>query len=71
MEEYSMVDIWRIRHPNLQTFTRHENHRNGLVQSRLDYWLLSSRIILSNTSCKNKTRLLLRSQLNYNNYENK
>ena len=40
-EEYSLIDLWRVRHPDKKAYTRKENSRNGLVQSRLDYWLVS------------------------------
>ena len=41
MSEYNLIDIWRSRHPNDSKYTRTEKSRNGLIQSRLDYWLLS------------------------------
>ena len=41
MEEYKLVDIWRLRNPKDLKFTRRERSRAGLVQSRLDYWLIS------------------------------
>ena len=41
MNEYDLADIWRIRNPDKKTYTRRENSKIGLVQSRLDYWLAS------------------------------
>ena len=41
-DEYSLLDLWRIRHPDDLIFTRRERCRGGLVQSRLDYWLIST-----------------------------
>ena len=41
MEEYKLIDIWRLRNPNDLKFTRHEKTRGGLVQSRLDYFLIA------------------------------
>ena len=41
MSEYSLVDIWRHRNTTLTHFTRREKSHNGIVQSRLDYWLVS------------------------------
>ena len=35
------MDIWRIRNPNKKEFTRSANSRGGIVESRLDYWLVS------------------------------
>ena len=42
LEEYSLIDIWRIRNDSVKQFTRREKSRSGLVQSRLDYWFISS-----------------------------
>ena len=44
MEEHKLVDIWRLRNPNDLKFTRREKTRGGLVQSRLDYFLISESI---------------------------
>ena len=41
-EEYMLhVHIWRVRNPNSKIFTRRQKCKNGLVQSRLDYFLTS------------------------------
>ena len=44
MTEYDLNDIWRIRNQHQKIHTRRENSKLGLVQSRLDYWLVSIRI---------------------------
>ena len=41
IENFKLVDIWRLRHPNELRFTWRARGRNGLVQSRLDYILIS------------------------------
>ena len=41
-EEFSFVDIWRVRNPDVMSFTRTQNCRGGAVLSRLDYWLVSA-----------------------------
>ena len=41
MEEYTLCDIWRVRNPHSLKFTRVERGRGGIVQSRLDYFLVS------------------------------
>ena len=41
IEEFKLIDIWRLRNPNELKFTRRERARGGLVQSRLDFWLIS------------------------------
>ena len=53
-EEVNLVDIWRIRNPNSKTFTRRENSKSGLIQSRLDYFLISNSIsyMITNTEIK-------------------
>ena len=43
-EEYSLVDLWRVRNPDKKQYTRRERSRNGVVHSRLDYWLISTSI---------------------------
>ena len=40
-QEMSLTDIWRIRHENIPGFTRKQKIKLGLVQSRLDLWLIS------------------------------
>ena len=40
-EEYSLIDIWRVRNPWSKEYTRCENSRGGVVEPRLDYWLIS------------------------------
>ena len=40
-QEMSLTDIWRIRHENIPGFTRRQRTKLGLVQSRLDLWLIS------------------------------
>ena len=53
-EELNLVDIWRIRNPNTKTFTRRENSKSGLIQSRLDYFLISNSLsyLITNTEIK-------------------
>ena len=41
MIEYNLIDIWRSRYPTDLKYTRTEKSRTGLIQSRLDYWLVS------------------------------
>ena len=41
-EEFSLVDILRIRNPDQSLFTRCQNCKGGAVLSRLDYWLVST-----------------------------
>ena len=40
-EEYMLNDIWGIRNPTAKIFTQRQKCKNGLVQSRLDYFLTS------------------------------
>jgi hypothetical protein len=39
MSHFDLSDIWRIRNPRLRKYTWRQ--RNPLIQSRLDYWLIS------------------------------
>ena len=52
-EEYSLVDIFRIRNEQ-QIFTRREFTKAGFVQSRIDYWLTSIQLeyLIQNVSIK-------------------
>ena len=45
MEEFNLVDIWRLINHDSLRYTRREMTRGGLVQSRLDYWLISNHIL--------------------------
>ena len=44
IDEFNLVDIWRIRHENKKLFTFRQKTRSGLVQSRLDYFLVSRQL---------------------------
>ena len=52
IENFDLVDIWRLRNPNELRFTWRAKSRNGLVQSRIDYILLSRSLeyMVKNTS---------------------
>ena len=54
IEEYNLSNIWRMRNPRELKFTRRENSRAGLVQSRLDYFLISIQLSynISNSTIK-------------------
>ena len=45
MDEIDLVDIWRILNPDSLRYTRREMTKKGLVQSRLDYWLISNHLL--------------------------
>ena len=40
-----MIDIWRYLNPEIRRFTRREMTKTGLVQSRLDYFLISIHLL--------------------------
>ena len=44
LENFNLVDIWRIRNPQKKRYTRRENCRNGIVHSRLDYFFVSRQL---------------------------
>ena len=45
MENFNLIDVWRYMNPDSRRFTRREMSKNGLVQSRLDFWLVSNHIL--------------------------
>ena len=47
MHNFDMVDIWRLKHPDTNRFTRREKTRFGFKQSRIDYFLLSCHLEFS------------------------
>ena len=51
LTEIDLIDIWRIRNPNKLYYTRREMSRSGLVQSRLDFWLVSISLEFQITKC--------------------
>ena len=44
LEEYSLIDIWRLRNLTLKQYTRRDRSSLGLVQARLDYWFVSTNL---------------------------
>ena len=52
MEEYSLIDIYRAINPDRKRYSWRGMTRNGLVRSRLDYFLISSHMVydVSNVS---------------------
>jgi hypothetical protein len=42
MEDVGLVDIWRVRNPDLSRYTRRQRTRKGFVHSRLDFFLVPS-----------------------------
>jgi exonuclease III len=42
LNDFDLIDIWRIRNPYLRQFTWRQ--KNPLVQSRLDFWLISNNL---------------------------
>ena len=41
MQETDLIDIWRVRNPQIRQYSRREMSKKGLVQSRIDFWLVS------------------------------
>ena len=42
MNEMELIDIWRIQNPLKLQYSRREMSKSGLVQSRIDFWLIST-----------------------------
>ena len=49
LENYNMSDIWRINNPSTKRFTWRQN--NPIIQSRLDYFFISSSIMQNVKDC--------------------
>ncbi len=45
MDENDYVDVWRLMNPDTKRFTWRESSRNGIIQSRLDYWLIPQHML--------------------------
>ena len=50
-DEFNITDIWRVLNPDTSKFTWRGNTKCGLVQSRLDLWLLSTHMIYDINVC--------------------
>ena len=44
-DEINLIDIFRVMHPNKQQFTWRGKSKSGIVQSRLDYFFISTHIL--------------------------
>ena len=42
IDQYSLIDIWRLRNKGVKQFTRRDSSLSTIIQSRLDYWFISS-----------------------------
>ena len=42
IDQYSLIDIWRLRNIRVKQFTRQDLSLSNIVQSRHDYWFISS-----------------------------
>ena len=49
MEEYDLIDIWRVHHPDVKRYTWRRS--NPLVQSRLDNWLIGADVSFNIAKC--------------------
>jgi hypothetical protein len=52
MEEFSLIDIWRICNPELYRYTWRENTAYGIIQSRLDYFICPSSFLYNLKACE-------------------
>ena len=46
MENYNLLDIWRVHHPDTKRFSWRRNNPN--THCRLDYWLIGAEICYDN-----------------------
>ena len=49
IEEYDLLDIWRLTNPELKRFSWRRNR--PVIQSRLDYWLIGAELSFNIASC--------------------
>ena len=52
LSDQDLVDVWRAKNPNSKRYTWRSN--NPLVQTRLDYWLISATLMYNVTDCEIK-----------------
>ena len=52
LTEYNFIDVWRMLNPNCKRFTWRQNH--PLIQSRLDYFLISGELFYNVTKANIK-----------------
>ena len=57
MTDINLIDVWRILNPELRQFTRRQNSKIGLIQSRLDFWLISTYLLYDVNNVKIKPGL--------------
>ena len=51
MNDFNLIDIWRTLNPNAVQCTRRQASRSGLVQTRLDFWLISTHMLYDVDEC--------------------
>ena len=49
--DMNIIDIWRTLHPDSTRCTRRQMSKSGLVQSRLDFWLISTFMLYDVEKC--------------------
>ena len=52
MNDLNLIDVWRTLHPDSVQCTRRQVTRSGLVQSRLDFWLISTHMLYDVDECE-------------------
>ena len=43
-KKYDLCDIWRIRNPLEKSFTFRQTHSSGILNRRLDYFVMSNKL---------------------------
>ena len=51
MDEYTLIDIWRVCNPETNRYAWRENTAYGIIQSRLDYFICPSSFLYHLKSC--------------------
>ena len=52
LEEFNLIDVWRLCNPDVSRFTWRENTAHGIIQSRLDYFICPSSFLYHLKECQ-------------------
>lgn len=56
LEQKELIDIWRVKHPDSQTFSWKKPNSNTLMMSRLDYFLVSQDLAMRTNAAHIKVK---------------
>ena len=59
LEEFNLIDVWRLCYPDIRRFMRRENTAHGIIQSRLDYFICPSSFLYHLKKCQIENSIYL------------